>query len=480
MTTCLARYRDSYCLAAREFANDKSGAVAVLFGLMSVALLLVIGVSIDMARWLHARSITISAVDSAVLAGARKLQINGRDVDAATKLAQNYYEANVASRGSLSEDTIRFKVEEGGTAVTADGGALIGTTFLKLAGITKLPLLKLSGSEFSKAVLAANGNSEFSVEVALMLDITGSMCNSGLASCSGGEKIDAMKEAAKDLVNVVVWDNQGSHTSKVALVPFSAGVNLGGLGTDIIAPGPMSKKLTNADGRRAWWKRASACAAERAGPNAYSDSAPVLSEKLTAIYSLDGLCQPGSQNTVVPLSSDKHLLTAKIDALSAAGSTAGHLGTAWSWYVLSPEWSNVLPPGSRPLSYSLISQVSSSGRPLLQKVAVLMTDGEFNTQYCETGQRDKSANVGRNEKGDCEPVNGTSNEQTRALCAAMKAKGITIYTVGFQLQSGGEAEQTMSLCASSKDHTFVANNAQELKQSFRNIALTISDLHLSK
>ncbi|MBU1212540.1 MAG: Tad domain-containing protein [Alphaproteobacteria bacterium] len=464
----------------QAFADRREGSVTILFGLMGLIMLLVIGASVDMARWLHARTETVSAVDSAVLAGARNLQVNGLDAAVAVALAQSYYEANVLDRPALSKDTITFKVEDDGTSITAEGTALLDTTFLKLAGINTLPLLKLAGSEYSKAVLSVNGNAEFSLEVSLMLDITGSMCNSGSSSCTSGEKITAMKDAAKDLINVVVWDSQGSYSSRVALVPFSAAVNFGTLDPSIVHPGPAGKKLDNALGSSVWWTRASACAAERFGPNAYSDAAPTDTDRLTAVYTSNGLCQPDSQNAVVPLTSDKSLLNSKIDGLQAAGATGGHLGTAWAWYMLSPEWGNILPVASSPQPYSLLSQVSSSGRPLLQKIAVLMTDGEYNMQYCDTGVRDKNANGNYFSKGNCESANGSSASQARAMCASMKAKGITIYSVGFQLAAGGGSEATLTQCATSQDHVFLANNAAELKQSFRNIAMKISDLRLSK
>lgn len=371
-------------------------------------------------------------------------------------------------------------MEDDGTAITAEGTALIDTTIMRLAGINTLPLLKLAGSEYSKAVLSVNGNAEFSLEVSLMLDITGSMCNRGSSGCTSGEKIDAMKEAAKDLINIVVWDSQGAHSSRVALVPFSAAVNIGTLDPSILQASEQHKKMRNAYGSNVWWTRASACAAERFGSNAYSDSVPAGSDALTPVYTLDGTCQPDSQNAVVPLSNDKSMLTSKIDGLYASGSTAGHLGTAWAWYMLSPRWTSVLPAASKPQPYSLISQTSSSGRPLLQKIAVLMTDGEYNTQYCETGQRDKNANGGNSYKGNCESANGSSVEQARVMCDAMKGQGITVYSVGFQLTEGGEAEQTLSRCGTSPDHVFLAKNATELKQSFRNIALKISALHLAK
>src|SRR5262245_45383020 len=57
------------------------------------------------------------------------------------------------------------------------------------------------------------------VEVALVLDQTGSMA---------GSKIANLKLAAKDLIDIVVWDNQtDDYYAKVAIVPYAAGVNVG-------------------------------------------------------------------------------------------------------------------------------------------------------------------------------------------------------------------------------------------------------------
>ena len=74
-------------------------------------------------------------------------------------------------------------------------------------GISSLPI-KLPG----ESVLAVGANSETNVEISLMLDVTGSM---------DGQKIDDLKDAAKDLVDIVVWNDQSQYTSKVALAPFS-------------------------------------------------------------------------------------------------------------------------------------------------------------------------------------------------------------------------------------------------------------------
>ena len=465
---CICTRKSRTYVETKRFLRARSGSVGMLFGIMIMTIFLAAAGAVDISRWLHARGATVGAVDAAVLAGARYLQVHG-DYDEAVNQAQKYYEANVVNRPKLLEDTIKFKIVDTGTSLTAEGQAILETTFMKLAGINSLPLLSLSGSEFSKAQLAVNGNAEFSLEVSLMLDVTGSM---------SGDKLDAMKEAAKDLVNIVVWEDDGAYTSRVALVPFSRAVNIGTLSSSILKGTSTYKTKNNANGDSVQWTRAPTCAAERTGSNAFVDVPPTGSNRLTTVYNTNGVCSPS--NPVVPLTNDKSLLTTTIDSFQATGTTAGHLGTAWAWYTLSPNWNSVFPVASQPKPYSMLQQVNSKGKPLLEKIAVLMTDGEYNTQYCNSGVLDKNSLGSNSSKGNCNASGGDSATQARALCTAMKAQGITVYSVGFQLASGGTAEETLAQCASTDDHVYNAQNAEELKQSFRNIALKVSALYLSK
>jgi len=100
-----------------------------------------------------------------------------------------------------------------------------------------------------------------------------------------------------------------------------------------------------------------------------------------------------------------------------------------------------------------------------------MTDGEYNTQYDGEGIS-ASAN---------QAANGSSTAQARALCSGMKAEGITIYTVGFELGGeGSEAYQTLYQCATDPTKFYDASDGEQLKQAFRDIAIKLSSLYLSK
>jgi Flp pilus assembly protein TadG len=456
----MSMQRGPFAQRLARFAAANRGAVSMLFGLMCVVLFLAVGGAVDFGRWLHARTQTAAALDAAVLAAGRTLQVDRSDTNAAIETAKRFYRENTRTRLDLLEDTIDFVVVEDGNAVTANGAAYIETPFLKLAGIPKLQLLKLSGAEFSKAVLASGGNAQYNLEVALMLDITGSMA---------GQKLADMKAAAKDLVNIVVWKPGGTYTSRVALAPFSVGMNAGALTASIAASLPNAITVSGTV-----MKLTPDCVTERTGVQAFTDVAPSVA-KLGRMYSTDGKCIPSSP--IVPLTSDKTRLVAAIDAFAAKGSTSGHLGTAWAWYLLSPNWSSALPAESRPGAYGDLTATSASGQPKLRKIAVLMTDGEYNNQFCN-GLPDKYSNS--SPRGSCTAANGTSAIQARKLCESMKAAGITVYTIGFELGGQQTAIDTLQQCASDPTKFFDAGNGEELQQAFRTIAIQLSQLYLSQ
>lgn len=451
-----------------RFVRDRSGNVAMIFALMSMGMFLIVGTAIDIGRWLHARTITVSALDAAVLAAGRMLQINALDESAALAAAQRFYQDNTAGRPQLASDTIEFVTTDGGTAITAQGAAILETTFLKLGGLYTLPLMKLSGAEYSKAVLAVGGNAEESVEISLMLDVSGSM--------GAGTKFSDMKEAAKDLVNIVVYDNQGSYYSKVGIVPFSSYVRPpASMLAAVRGAGPFANQSPTMMNGSVVTHRATPCVAERVGTQRFTDSPPTAGQQVLPSYWSSSTCEMGANSEIVPLSNNKQHLMSRIDGLAMSGSTAGHLGTAWAWYLLSPHWGSVMPEGSAAGNY---------GDNKLKKIAILMTDGEYNTQYCSSGNyrgvRDKTSNGYSSQRGNCTAPNGKSADQAVALCAGMKQKGITVYTIGFDLGGNQTAINTLSACATDPTKFYNAASGEQLRQAFRDIAVKISNLYLSR
>ncbi len=441
--------------------KDESGAVAMLFGLMFMILIMFVGASVDISRWLRARTQTWQALDAAVLAGARSLQLNPGNDTMAAATAQRFYSENVKRRQYLAIDTISFAVTDQETAISVTGAAAIPTIFLNMIGIPKLSLFNLSSTLLPKSKLAVGGNGEADVEIALMLDITGSMA---------GQKLTDLKTAAKNLIDIVVWRDQSAYTSRVALVPFSQTVNVGSTYAATVRGTPSATKsvtTTSWNGTQTTNYQLTNCVSERTGASAYTDAPPGASAFVGAVYTSNGTCVPSQ--TIVPLTNDAEALKSAIDGYAATGSTAGHLGTAWAWYMLSPRWSSVWPAASRPGAYDLTTTMNRFGNPRLRKIAVLMTDGEYNIQYCD-GLSTSSTS--------CATGLGSSTSQAAQLCDGIKASGITVFTVGFQVTSA--SRDFLRTCASGDGNYYDATDGAALNQAFTDIALKISSLYLTQ
>ncbi len=217
--------------------------------------------------------------------------------------------------------------------------------------------------------------------------------------------------------------------------------------------------------------RVSGCVTERTGAEAYTEAAPSgASSRVGRHYpNIDGAC---IQDTILPLSSSAATIKARIDDFTVSGSTAGQIGIAWGWYMVSPNW-NTLWPSSGAAAYN-------SARTI--KAVVIMTDGEFNTPYCR-GVISRQAGVGsggNSAKIDCDATNGDPFTQSAALCTAMKNQGVIVYTVGFGITAGGAAATMLETCATTRSNFFLPASGGDLSEAFAAIGRDITQLRISR
>ena len=211
----------------------------------------------------------------------------------------------------------------------------------------------------------------------------------------------------------------------------------------------------------------SGCVTERTGAQAYTDAAPTSGARVGRHYpNMSGSCL---SSTIEPLSSSISGIKADIDAFSVNGSTAGQIGIAWGWYMVSPNFGSLW-PASAGAAYNTAETL---------KAVIIMTDGEFNAPYCN-GVTARGYNASSAASNNCDPDNGEPYGQSRALCDAMKAQGIMIYTVGFQINSGGGAEDLLEYCATTSSGFYNAGSGTELSEAFNAIGRDITQLRISR
>lgn len=610
----------------REFvgrlAGETRGNVALLFGLSLPVLILMTVGGVDIHRASTVRVNLQDALDAAALAAARSPYTEDADIQ---RVGMATLRANLKAYPNITlrEADTTFVLED--EVVVADSKVDVRTL---VANIFLPPYGKFMDDYLPVGAHSEVDRSSRNIEVALVLDVTGSMAGTALSD---------LKSAAKDLVDLVVQPVQTPYYSKIALVPYSMGVNAGSYANSARGSITGSVNITNAvlnlvgeqkiitgatqarpvvltsashgfsngdvvwvtgvsgmtqlnnkafkvanrstntfelrtlsgnyvDGRywnsyasggrvqkcqnndcsitvtaashglanndyvyiegvngmtqinnetflvgnvttnsftidpnasaltpyssggRAWCAqqgctyyafenmygdltthRVSSCVTERTGSQAYTDAAPSTARV--------GRNYPGSSNpclsdTVLPLSSDRSTLKNRIDGFTAAGSTAGQIGIAWGWYMVSPSFNSLWPSGAA-APYDTSETL---------KAVVIMTDGEFNTPYCNgVISRDAGSGSGANSsKIDCGSTNGSPFAQGRALCDGMKARNVVVYTVGFQLAEGGDAASLLRYCASTPANFFLPASGGDLSDAFAAIGRDITQLRISR
>jgi Flp pilus assembly protein TadG len=451
----------SFSSVLKRFRTNAKGNVAIIFSLSVIPLLMGVGTAVDYMRATDTKARMERALDAAALAVGNAPDMTNADM---RKLAIRYFRENYPKADEAVDASLKIMLNGDRIALSVD--AKVPTTLLNIVGVKDIPV------SISNEVVRSGNN----LEVALALDITGSMGNPN-------SKIAALKVAAKDLVDILVSDNQYRFYSKVALAPYATAVNVGNYadqlrgvptpGVDTV-PGSQQYEFTSGSGQQQIYD-VSTCVTERTGPEAYTDadpqSAPASTYRLGWHYGYNFNPCPSAE--IVPLTSDKAALKQQIDQMTEMGSTAGHLGAAWAWYLLSPNFGNLWPAGSQPAPY---------GKARVTKAAIIMTDGAFNTAYCN-GVVSNDSNVGAggvNARIGCDAPNGSAFDQAQQICDGMKAKGIMVFTVGFMIDNQPQAQNIMQQCASSPSMAYDADTGVELKTAFANIANSLSELRLSK
>jgi Flp pilus assembly protein TadG len=415
---------------ARTFLRNERGAVAIVFAFLVVTLGTFVGGAVDFARFYQMKSAYRDAIDVAALAAARVKQTGGDD-EAAIAAANSY----------LNQVKIRFPAEGSAKVTMKDDGRTVEvTTTLKMSTYF-LRLIRMDVMPLSLSTTAQYGVGP-DVELSMMLDTTGSM---------SGAKLDALKVAVEDLIDIVVRDDRGGAKSRVGMAPFSNSIKL------------KTKHFRTATGQ----KKGKGCVVERGGADAYTDAGPAPGRFLAALEDAAPTADCNGGAEVFPLSDKKGELKKMVRAMSAGGSTAGHLGIAWAWYLLSPEWSKLYDAdehghddesASRPAPYDDLTKKNDAGVPKLRKIAVLMTDGEFNTQY----------------------IGPDSTTQARQICVEMKKTGIEVFTIGFEVGSNPTVIETLRKCATRDANFYNVSDTDSLKRAFRDIAFKSSPLRLAK
>lgn len=478
-----------YCSAAiarkiNDFGKARSGSFAIMMALVLAVLALSAGYATNLAQLYNVRSGLRAALDAAVTSTARDITTGKITADDARAWVERFLTAN-GDPTYMSDDRLvldSLVIDSAKRTITANGHVDVDLYFPLFGTPNERRVTNVSAAVYA----------DKKVEIAMMLDVTGSM-----AKTKTTNKIGDLIAAAENAVTRTLKNQDPKNPRvRVGLVPYASGVNVGDLARNTYAEQSGKSDIPpNAEDTVIGGKKGSAlpnfgdyvasvakafpnsdnCATERKtvdGAADFSDDGPDTvrtdkkGKKYYALVNRDNNLSGSGMNKcpdakIVPLTADADALLTSIQAFKASGYTAGAIAIQWTHYMLSPKWRNAIKTAG------LGDGPSDNNAKKISKVAILMTDGQFNTAF---------AGVSSNFNGQ----DTTTRKNAEAICKNMKADGIEVYTIGFDLdnkdmtkEERDAAKGVLKNCASpdsdSTKHYFEASTGVELDNTLQQI-----------
>jgi Flp pilus assembly protein TadG len=463
--------RIKFCMSA--FAGDQRGSVAILFALSIFVLLGCAGVAIDFARAHSSKTALQQDLDAAILFAANEKARQGDNFDEQSG-AQKFMEG-LRRQKQIVGDVVVEVTKIGDNKFRGNASAKIPSTILRVLG----------GQDLKVNVTAEAEIGENPLEIALVLDNTGSM---------EGAKLGALLTASKDLIDTAFEAPGADKNVKISVVPFAEYVNVGQANRNApwlsvaadasstqnvcqdvppatVVPGsckdvdvdyeddgkqkqakqnqcdytygPPVNQCSDITTATAW----NGCVGSRAYPLNVQDG--------TYSTKVPGVMDVSCHGEITPLTNNKDTAKTAIDAMWASGNTYIPAGLMWGWATLSKD-----APYDQGLDLVNGTKV--------RKIIVLMTDGQ-NT-ISPSGSPD-----GRHDGADT----ALANQYTTELCNNIKAENIEVYSVAFEVPDL-TIKQILENCASAGNKYFDASNGSDLADAFAKIAADFAPLRLTR
>jgi len=457
-----------------KFSNSTSGNVAVIFGLTVLPIFLAIGGSIDIIRVTTSKAKLQSAVESSVLSAASLT--NTLPVEDAVEEFVNSNVGEDAIFENLEVSIVKEEISLNRKLIKVKGEADVKMSFLPLAGITSQRI-----QVFAEAVEAIE-----TMEISMVLDISSSM--------SGG-RIANLRTAASGFVDQMLVPRQVDSTS-ISLVPFGGSVNLGplfdnyvvDLGSANIDPSETEYNLGyNVTEQNFRFTDGDKCIEVRKEDvdldNVPANSRPQLPH-FWKFQDFNPWC-PESTSAAIWNTNNAGLLKDRIDELTLSDGTGMDHGIVWGAKALSPALQGQIGGEfpQRPSPY-----VTTEGEAV-QKIMVLMTDGAITSQFRPEDYTYQSTHTSpKNNKNQQRllrrgNINHTiDNNSTvgnfKEICDQLKANGVHIFTIGFQISSDSLPEQLLQYCASNPANYYLVESL-DIASAFNAIAASVQKLRIS-
>ncbi len=345
-----------------RFRREEDGSLLIFSLVLFFLMVMMGGFAVDLMRYENTRTTLQNTLDRSTLAAAALSQRLDRE-----SVVRDYM-----LKAGIAEQLQSVTITEGqnSSVVNAIGRADTKPFFMHLLGIDRFDAVGRSQAEQSITNL----------EIALVLDVSGSMT---------GTKIANLKIAADQFVDTIL-ENDPNHRVSISIVPYNAQVNIG---SDLVSKFNITHlngvqnvnciEIPAAAGGTLALSRTDAMPMMAYADIAYSTNringfvAPTDANFARPNYG-SSYCKPTTVNVVRLPNNDGTQLKAQIDAMQAGGNTSITLGMKWGATMIDPSmrtaYNELIQAGkipaniaNRPFAYDDTGST---------KIIILMTDGE--------------------------------------------------------------------------------------------------------
>lgn len=369
------------------FLRNEDGTILFFAVAMMLVMLMLAGMGVDIMRFETTRNELQQTLDRATLASASITQeLDPEDV------VRDYF-----AKAGLSDKLTHVEVTKGMNfrTVRAEARANSNPIFLRLYNNRATDQIEARGLSIAEQRIT-------NVEIALVLDVSGSM---------SGTKLSNLKTAAKEFVETVI-NADGEGLISILIVPYNGQVN-------------MTQNMQNLFTNRYGDHNVSDVNCFDLPPSAYnglglptstampvtghvdtwsstSTSSGYSSVSSNGPYPANRWCIQAANNVILPPTNNISRLQNHIDGLTAGGATSINAGMKWGMTLIDP--------GSRNIISAMVGAGHTpgrfDGRPYeynddeSMKVLVLMTDGEhFAEERLNDGYRTEDSPIYRASDG---------------------------------------------------------------------------------
>jgi Flp pilus assembly protein TadG len=472
----------------RRFWSDNRGNIAVLFTLSIIPVIGAVGAAVDYSMASAYRADLQKSLDATALALSKILPADQETLDT---VGRQYFDANMGPN-DLADIQVTVAAATGTLTVTATANyqPRLATIF----GIGQFPIGATAEARWGIG----------KVEVALVLDNSLSMND----SVGGTTKIQALKNAAHDLLTILQDAAQDEGDAKVAIIPFDGNIrviptasvnntwinanldwirwteweaNNGNCNSDdehdskssceadfTCTKSKYSSSKKNCTNNGGSWVQATWTPNAKTNWTGFlqerdkspsevnydvNDTAPTSNETKYPAWQ----CYSNSLRSLMPLSTSWGAATdtgtatlhGMVNSLTPSGYTNAPIGLVWGLHALSPT--------------PRLTEGAAYDTENLVKIVILLSDGD------NTRNRWDSCAIGST---SCPAIDA----RMTLVCNTLRDQQIKVYTI--RLIAGNAA--LLQACATTPSMYYEVTNAGQLSAVFNAIGAEIANLHLAK